>query len=283
MAASSDPWMAAMRRGDLAAAWRLADQVLAARDLATRDDPRLPYHLRWVWDGRPFAGRNVVVRCYHGLGDTLQFVRFLPALRATAARVTLEVQPELLPLLAHAAGADRVVPFDVAAPIPPETDLEIMELQHALKLAPAGGPYLQARPQPLPGARAGACWQAGGWDECRSVPFAALQPILPPDTVALQRGASELPLSLRVDADICATAGLLAALDCVVTVDTMVAHLAGALGRPVHLLLKADADWRWGEGDRTPWYSKTMIYRQAAPGDWSSPLAQLGQGLKAAD
>ena len=271
-----------MRRGDWPAAWRIADQVLAARDPATRDDPRLPYHLRWVWDGRPFAGRTVVVRCYHGLGDTLQFVRFLPALRATAARVTLEVQPELFPLLAEAVGADRVVPFDVAAPIPPETDLEIMELPHALRLAPTGAPYLQARPRPLPGAHTGACWQAGGWDTARSVPFTELQPVLPPGTVALQRGAPELPLSLEPDADICTTAGLVAALGCIVTVDTMVAHLAGALGRPVHLLLKADADWRWGDGSRTPWYSGMTLYRQAAPGDWSAPLAQLRRALRAA-
>ena len=74
--------MAAMRSGDFDAAHAISDAVLAARDPAGRDDPNLPYHMRWVWDGRAFDGRHVLVRCYHGLGDTLQFARFLPAARA---------------------------------------------------------------------------------------------------------------------------------------------------------------------------------------------------------
>ncbi len=271
-----------MRRGDLAAAWRIADAVLAARDPATRDDPRLPYHLRWVWDGRPLAGRRVVVRCYHGLGDTLQFVRFLPALRAAAACVTLEVQPELFTLLERAEGADRVLPFDVAAPIPAETDIEIMELQHALRLAPPPGCVLSVTPRPLAGAQAGACWQAGGWDPSRSVPLPLLRPWLPPGAVSLQRDPSSLPTPLPPGADVRATAELIASLACVVTVDTMVAHLAGALGRPVHLLLKLEADWRWGAGRQTPWYPSATIYRQTTPGEWSAPLAELRQALTAA-
>src|SRR5690242_16871168 len=99
--------MAAMRRGDFAAAWRINDAVLAARDPRGRDDPRLPYHLRWVWDGRSVWDRHVLVRCYHGLGDTLQFARYLPALRARARSVTLECQPPLLPLLASLPAVDR--------------------------------------------------------------------------------------------------------------------------------------------------------------------------------
>ena len=95
-----DPWTAAMRRGDHRAAWDIMAAAHSARDPATRDDPNLPYHLRWVWDGRPFDGRRVLVRCYHGLGDTVQFARFLPHLRARAAEVTVEMQPRLLPLFA---------------------------------------------------------------------------------------------------------------------------------------------------------------------------------------
>ncbi len=268
-----------MRQGDLAAAWRNADAVLAARDPATRDDPRLPYHLRWVWDGRPLTGRHVVVRCYHGLGDTLQFARFLPALRARAARVTLEVQPELVRLMRGLVGVDLVVPFDVAAPIPADTDIEIMELQHALRLAPHGGAYLEARPMAGLSGGVGACWQAGDWDPSRSVPLGLLRPVLPPGTISLQRGSSALLRVLGPDGDVSDTAAVIAALDCVVTVDTMVAHLAGALGRPVHVLLKAEADWRWGLGARTPWYSSAVLYRQAAAGDWSVPLSQLAGAL----
>ena len=92
-------WEAAMRRGDFAAAWRVNDAVLAARDPATRDDPALPYHQRWVWDGTPPDGADVLVRCYHGLGDTLMFSRYLPVLKRRAARLRVEVQPELLRFL----------------------------------------------------------------------------------------------------------------------------------------------------------------------------------------
>ncbi len=98
--ATGADWTAAMRRGDFTAAWRISDAVLATRDPATRDDPGLPYHLRWVWDGAPLDGRDVLVRCYHGLGDTIQFARYLAPLRARAARVTLEAPPELRALLA---------------------------------------------------------------------------------------------------------------------------------------------------------------------------------------
>src|ERR1700712_2787041 len=125
-------WMAAMRRGDFATAWAINDGVLAARDPATRDDPRLPYPLRWVWDGRSLENRHMLVRCYHGLGDTLQFARTLPVLRRHVASLAVEAQPELLGLLATIPGPDRLIPFILDAPAPPsECDIEIMEIPHA--------------------------------------------------------------------------------------------------------------------------------------------------------
>ena len=115
----------------------LSDAVRRTNDPAGRDDPALPYHRRWVWDGRRFDGRHVLVRCYHGFGDTLQFLRYLPALRHRAASVTVEIQPELLPLAAGMADVDRFVAFDPAHPLPPaECDLEIMELAAALRIEP---------------------------------------------------------------------------------------------------------------------------------------------------
>jgi hypothetical protein len=147
---AADPvarWVAAMRRGDWRAAWAVNDAVLARR-ATPPDDPRLPYHLRHVWDGRPFEGRDVLVRCYHGLGDTLQFLRYLASLRARAASVTLEAQPALLPLL----GDYQPVPFDVAAPSPPSAcDIEIMELAHALRLPPDAVPPPYLSPPALAG------------------------------------------------------------------------------------------------------------------------------------
>jgi glycosyl transferase family 9 (putative heptosyltransferase) len=284
-------WMAAMRRGDFATAWAVNDHVLATRDPATRDDPRLPYHLRWVWDGRPFRNRHVLVRCYHGLGDTLQFARTLPALRPHVASLTVEAQPELLGLLATVPGPDRLIPFILDDPAPPsECDIEIMELPHALRLHPGAirPPYLQARPAPLPSGAVGLCWQAGGWNPARSIPPALLAPLLADrPVIVLQPGPAD-PVLQAINpegspAEIDGTAALIAGLDLVITVDTMVAHLAGALNRPTWLLLKHDADWRWMEGPACAWYPSMRLYRQTAPGDWHSVAVQLAADLRQAD
>ena len=296
-------WATAMRAGAFEAAWAVSDAVLASRDPATRDDPALPYHLRWLWDGQPLDGRRVLVRCYHGLGDTLQFCRYLPLLRPRVAGLTLEAQPELIPMLRRLPGADRLIPFRVDAPAAPsEWDVEIMELAHALRLAPRGTAYLSAEPLPRLQVFAqprlssellvGLCWRAGGWDPGRSVPLAGLTPLgnLPGvQLVSLQRGPGleELAAASPVldtgdcSADVSAVARLLATLDLVITVDTMIAHLAGALGRPTWLLLQAEADWRWMSGRKSSWYDSIRLYRQTSPGQWAQPLAEIQADLAA--
>lgn len=270
-------WLSAMYRGDWEAAWAVNDAVLAARDPATRDDARRPYHERWLWDGRPLRGR-VLVRCYHGLGDTLQFWRYVAPL-AAQADVSVEVQPELIPLL---SGRVPLIPFNPAHPVAPRHDVEIMELAHALRLPPTPTPYLHATPLPLdlPRPVIGVCWAAGGWDEARSVPWPWLTALgHVGSVVSLQRGgdpAAPWPDPLAGSMDVAATARLLMTCDHVVTVDTMIAHLAGALGRPISVLLRADADWRWmRERDDSPWYAATRLYRQPVPGDWATPVARL--------
>jgi hypothetical protein len=297
-AAVQDGWAEAMRRGDFAAAWRVADAVLARRDRRTRDDPGLPYHLRWVWDGRPVDGRDVLVRCYHGLGDTLAFCRYLRPLRRRARRVTVEAQPPLLPLLARLPGIDLLLPFDPTRPAPPaELDVEIMELAHVLRLPPDAG-AVPVGAFGIPAAGAGAagvalCWRSGDWDPARSVPLpgllAALAPLAP--FVSLQRGAAAAEATAPWfrnpgddDADVARTARLIAGARLVVTVDTMVAHLAGVLGAPTVLLLPHAPDWRWGSGEgRSRWYPSVTMLRQAAPGDWSVPLARLGRSAAQRD
>ena len=276
-------WDAAMRAGDFGAAWAVSDAVLAGRDWATRDDPGRPYHERWVWDGRGFDRRHVVVRCFHGLGDTLQFCRFLPALRSRAAHVTLEAQPELAPLLRALPGIDRLHPFDPARPLPgAECDFEIMELCHALRLEPDPAPYLRAAPLPSWHGGVGLCWAAGGWDPARSIDAVTVRPLAAlARPVSLQRGLAAVDARLlgAVDPlggslDVMDTARLIAGLDVVVTVDTMVAHLAGALGRPAVVLLKHEPDWRWGgEGAGCAWYGSVRTARQPAPGDWAGAVA----------
>jgi hypothetical protein len=289
-------WMAAMRRGDCATAWAINDAVLAGRDPAERDDARLPYHLRWVWDGREFRGRDVLVRCYHGLGDTLQFARFLPVLRPLVASLTVEVQPSLLSLLQAMSGPDRLVPFVPDAPLPPSAcDIEIMELSHALRLPPEAAPpppYLPVAPAPMPKGAIGICWQTGDWDAERAMPAALMRRLVVGGAMGrrpvftLQPIPTHLPVlnPFGSPVEIEEKAAMIAGLDRVITVDTMFAHLAGALNRPTWLLLKHAADWRWMEGRQdSPWYPSMRLYRQPAPGDWAPVIEQVARDLRAGD
>ncbi|MGE5539035.1 MAG: hypothetical protein ACM30I_10475 [Gemmatimonas sp.] len=297
-------WFEAMLEGDTDRAWAISDAVLARRDPATRDDARQPFHVRWVWDGRPFDGRDVLVRCYHGLGDTLQFARFLPRLRARARSVRVEVQPGLIPLL---RGLDDIeaIPFRRESPLPPsDCDIECMELAHALRAraSSAPPPYLVAprgsveRMRSVAGApgrpRVGLCWRGGDWSDGRSLALTELTRSLP-DGVAVinlqgddgadEARASGLPFLNSAPLDVADAAAAIALCDRVVSVDTMIAHLAGALGRPLSLLLPGDCDWRWSRaGDRSPWYPSARLYRQETQGDWRAPLARLASDLAAA-
>ena len=281
-------WLSTIRNGDHERAWELSERQRQQATEAgqTRDDPGLPYHLRWVWDGRSFERREVLVRCYHGLGDTIQFLRFLPDLRRRAASVTLEIQPRLIPLLGDAPPADRVVPFDADRPHPPaECDIEIMELSLALRARPADfpPPYLRAAPAELPPQTVGICTQAGDWDPARSVSSEMLVRLCEGrECVALDPSPSALPVRNPKGCpfDMLETARLVAGASLVVTVDTMIAHLAGALGIPTWLLLKHEPDWRWTPHlGRSEWYPSMRLYAQSSPGDWGGVLAAVQRDL----
>ena len=286
-------WMRHMRGGDFAAAWKVSDAVLHGRRRAACF--HLPRHEQWVWDGRPLDGKRVLVRCYHGLGDTLQFIRFAAPLRERAREVAVWAQPELIPLLRTARGVDRLLPLHDGEPeVEFDADVEVMELAHALRcdaatLGPV--PYLHADAAPLPrDARlaVGLVWRAGGWDERRSIPPALLAPLARVPGVSLhllQRGPGrgEAPPGLGADAgsdDVARAARVMRALDLVVTVDSMPAHLAGALGVPVWTLLHSDPDWRWmeGRGD-SPWYPTMRLFRQARAGEWGPVVARVAAAL----
>lgn len=273
-----------MRAGQFAAAWALSEEALQDRDPATRDDPALPYHLRWVWDGRDFAERHALVRCYHGLGDTIQFARFLPQLAARTASLTVEVQPRLIELLAGMAAMAHfdLVPFDPVHPLPPsECDLEISELPFALRASPSEPtpPYLQGPHANLPPGTIGLCYGAQGWDFERCISPQLFAPLcrharcitLMPEPTSLDLlNPQGCPL------DMMTTAALVAGTELVITVDTMVAHLAGAMGKPTWLLLKAEPDWRWPPGQTsTHWYPTMRLYAQPSPGDWPAVMAQV--------
>lgn len=276
-----------MRESDFEGAWAIARQTRAARDPATRDDPSLPYHRRWLWDGRPLHGRDVLVRCYHGLGDTIQFARYLPRLAARTASLTVEAQPRLIPLLATMDGGGTLVPFDPAHPRKAAYDIEITELDEALRIPPAAlaAPYLRATPAVLPRGTVGLCHRAGDWDTERSVPAAHLAPLC---QIAPCISLVPEPEGLAVlnpqgcPFDIAVTASLIAGCTLVITVDTMIAHLAGALGKPTWLLLKAEPDWRWDPRQRrSPWYPTMSLYAQPRPGAWPPVIERVARDLSA--
>jgi len=269
-----------MRRGDHLLAWAISEQALASRDPLTRDDPTLSYHLRWVWDGTPPDGKHVLVRCYHGLGDTLQFARYLPELARRAASVTLEITPRLHCLLC--TFPCTIVAFDPAHPLPSsECDIEIMELGFALRIPPAelAEPWFKTDAFTLPEGTVALCTRAGDWDPLRSIPEAELASLFDHFPIfSMDIG----PTSLRTlnpggcPEDLAATAALLAGCETVVTVDTMIAHLAGAMGKRTLLMLRHEPDWRWNpESRRSDWYPSLRLFTQPEPAAWAPVVAEI--------
>ncbi len=285
-----------MLHGRFEAAWAESDRAL--RERAGVPQWELPRHLQGVWDGAPLDGRRVLVRCYHGLGDTLQFVRYAPLLRARAAEVTLWAQPALLPLLHGARGIDRLLPLHDGEPdLAYDADVEIMELPHVFRTTrrtvPGGVPYLRAPRARLArdgGLHVGIAWSCGGWNaETRTIPCPLLAPLaaIPGVTLhALQRGPAlaEWPAAfgpVSGSDDVLTAAGVMRALDLVLSVDSFPAHLAGAQGVPVWTLLHADCDWRWmARGTRSPRYPTMRLFRQPAPGAWEPVIAAVAARLR---
>jgi hypothetical protein len=299
----ADEWMREMRRGNWESAWRISDRIRAARRCLEPRDPLtgrwLPRHLQWLWNGSPFAGKRVLVCCYHGLGDTIQFARFLPLLKRSAARVTVAGQSQLLPLLETVEGIDALLELDDGpCAADRDVDIEIMELAHALRTTlltlPAAIPYIHVKSKPRsspsrPRPRVGLVWQSGSWDPNRSVAPELMENLTEIEAIhftLLQRGpglatwraaGAEIP----VIHDILGEAAELSSLDLLISVDTLSAHLAGALAVPTWLLLPAQADWRWMEGrEDTPWYPTMRLFRQSRAGDWESVLSRVAGELR---
>jgi len=292
----SGDWLAAMRSGRWEDAWRATDRIEhERRRLQSRPGfSWRPGYLRW--DGAPLQGREVMVRCDHGLGDTLQFLRFVPLLGA--AHIHLMVQPPLLPLLAGAPGLGEVHDWWTDDPMPPhEAEIEVMELPYALRITPATlpppYPHLRAQLEGMPPLglerdgrlRVGLLWAASDWDGSRSVPLEFLQPLLDAPGLrffSLQQGPAAddplLPLENLAPRTrgIAQAAAAMCELDLVISIDGMPAHLAGTLGVPTWVLLKRDADWRWMQGrSDSPWYPGMRLFRQPAAGDWATPIEEI--------
>jgi hypothetical protein len=293
--ACASRWLEHMHNGDFERAWRVSDRLLAARRAPA---PRwLPRHAQWIWDGTPLDGRRVLIRCYHGLGDTIQFIRYASRVRARASRVIVWCQERLIPVIGTVAGIDELLRLhDGSPPEIYDVDVEIMELPYIFRTTlgnvPAETPYIHApaiersrRDRPI----VGLVWKAGDWGPHRSLSFGRLEPLFhaPVDWHILQAGPGllERPPGFGIvtgQPDPIDTAIAMRDLDLLISVDSMPAHLAGALHVPVWTLLPANADWRWMR-DRadSPWYPTMRLFRQRGPGAWGDVLRDVAAALDA--
>nr|WP_274389868.1 tetratricopeptide repeat protein [Azospirillum doebereinerae] len=264
-----------------------------------------------VWDGGPLAGLTILVHYEQGLGDSAQFVRYFPRLKAMGARTVFECQPVLKRLLATAPGIDSLVAR--GEPLPDfDCSLSLMSLPYRCRTRadtiPQDIPYLWADPErvafwrervlgrPRPGElRVGIQWRADGDD--RSIPLECFEPLsrIPGARLfSLQRvaGLDELerlggrfgivdPPGRRAGAEgFLDTAALAEGMDLVVACDSVVGHVAGALGKPVFLALPWLGDWRWmNHPDRTPWYPSHRLFRMARRNDWHGVMARVAEAV----
>ena len=253
------------------------------------------------WDGAPFPGRTLLLHWEQGLGDTLMAIRYAALARARGGRVTALVQAPLLPVLRGCAGVDQwLVPGE---PLPEfHCHLPLMSLPGifwtGLAQGPATVPYLRAPEGPRPelaasgNLKVGLVWAgntAHKLDFMRSLPPAELAPLaaLPGvDWYSLQlgyEGGDPWPGLATLAphlTDFGATARILEQLDLLISVDTGVVHLAGALGRPAWVLLPLWPDWRWQlEGPASPWYPTLRLFRQREYSRWTGVVAEVGAAL----
>jgi tetratricopeptide (TPR) repeat protein len=296
-----------LTRGEFAAGWRGYEWRLRCKRFVPRgfSQPR--------WDGSPLSGRTLLVHAEQGLGDTIQFVRYVRLLAGRDARVIVEV-PKALHRLLLQSGFDNLIPR--GEPLP-HCDVQIPLLSLPLALTesiggiPAEVPYLTADPalvadwaqrlKPLEGIRIGINWQGNPeytFDRFRSVPLAQFAPIAAVPGVRLislqkQVGLEQIAeaadrfevLDLDGQLDVSSgpfldTVAVMKNLDLVISSDSAVAHLAGALGVPVWLATSYAAEWRW-QVDRPdcPWYPTMRLFRQPALHDWGSVFEQMAEGL----
>ncbi len=298
--------MTRLTMGDFDAGWQAYEWRWKTGAFA-RHRPQ-PRSSLWLGE-QPVAGKTILLHAEQGFGDTIQFVRYAPLLAERGAKVICEVQPELQPLLSEfdgitvIASGDPLPAFDLHCPL--------LSLPLAFRTQPgtipAAIPYLAAPAERLaywrdrlpPGRpRAGFVWSGQPShknDGNRSIALARLAPLFEDPSVqcfSLQRDLraadsdvlAGLPNLVHLGdgfRDFADTAAVISLLDIVISVDTAVAHLAGAMGRPVVILLPYAADFRWMRGrDDTPWYPTAKLFRQPAFGDWDSVIVRVGEQLR---
>jgi tetratricopeptide (TPR) repeat protein len=298
--------LAQLRNGEFSQGWRNYESRWSFEELhLRRRNFRAP-----LWRGEPLNGKTILLHAEQGLGDTLQFARYVPLVAARNGRVILEAQPPLIRLLKQLPGVADVIPHGAGLPaFDYQCPLMSLPLAFGTTLAtiPAADGYLNAEAAETLNRAAnshrenlhiGIAWSGNPRhkaDATRSMPLEALLPLakIPGLTlVSLQKGAGieqlaplrdRLPIedAASAHADMFETAALVDTLDLVLAVDTSIAHLAGAIGKPVWIMLSWVADWRWME-QRTdsPWYKSARLFRQSSAGDWASVVGQIVAELR---
>lgn len=268
-----------------------------------------------LWDGSPLAGRTILLHAEQGLGDTLQFIRYAPLVKRQGGTVIVQCQPPLLKLLGACAGIDQLIPrgvpipaFDVHAPLVSLPRL----MGTTLATIPANIPYIEPDPRlveqwesqlnSIPEFKIGIAWQGNpkfGHDRWRSISLKHFEPLARLEGVrlfSLQKGLGseqvgevslQVPvtdLSSQLDEKSGAfmdTAAVMRHMDLIITSDTSVPHLAGALGVPVWVALPFAADWRWLHArEDIPWYPTMRLFRQTQRGDWPEVFERLANEVK---
>lgn len=303
--------IALLAKGDLAAGWREYEWRWQMPEMAAvcprYDQPR--------WHGEPAAGRTILIHAEQGFGDTLQFCRYAPLVAARGLRVIMSVPTALVRLLHSLPGVDQVIAEGTE---PPAFDLHCpmlslpLALQTTLPTIPCSVPYLRADPgqaaiwgqrlAALPGERrrrVGLVWAGSARNHAPALAAVDRRRSLSPEQLAplfgmpglqmfsLQKFGPAAPQAYKlIDVmaemeDFADTAALIENLDLIISVDTAVAHLAAALGRPVWLLDRFDSCWRWLTDRRdSPWYPTLKLYRQPRPGDWDAVIGELVRDLR---
>jgi tetratricopeptide (TPR) repeat protein len=292
--------MLQLLQGDFASGWRNYESRWQALKQRSLTQPR--------WQGEPLAGKCILLHAEQGLGDTLQFLRYLPQVQAAGGSVVLEVPARLLRLAAQLPGVAELVTS--GDPLPPfDCHCPLMSLPlvfgTTLESIPADVPYLSVPAEamqsaaalrwPAKGLRVGLVWSGNpdyGKNLFRSMALRQLEPLLDLEGIhffSLQMGAAAAQLAQTpaeitdlapVTSDMADTAAQIAHLDLVITVDTSVAHMAGALAKPVWLLLPLAPNWRWlQERADSPWYPQMRLFRQPRLGDWPSVVEAVRKAL----
>jgi len=299
-----------LRDGDFVRGWHEFEWRWHCEHFRTR---RLPSP---VWIGQAMPGQTILLQAEQGLGDTIQFVRYAPLVKQRCGRVIVQCQNPLQKLLGRCEGIDELV--SPSEPLPKyDAQAPLMSLPRVfgttLASVPAAVPYIVAdeglvdqwrqRRAPIPGFRVGIAWQGNSRyvaDMLRSAPlrfFSPLARVPGVQLMSLQKGngveqldevTSLMPIiqfGPEIDGDAGAfmdTAAIMRNLDLVISSDTSIVHLAGAMGLPVWVALGFSADWRWLAGrEDCPWYPTMRLFRQTRLGDWEELFHRIAGELKA--